>query len=110
MTPKNIRNIELRTEALRAEMDGIGAMLNGALLVNHNRTKRKDGSVYTSPEHYTFQYYGVDGKRRCLRIPKNAKAAVERLIRAGNRYRALEREYAALSTEVALANDSKKNA
>lgn len=110
MAMTDTRKSELRLDALRAEIDGMGAMLNGALLVNRNRTQHKDGSVHVSPEHYTFQYYGVDGKRRCQRIPKNAKAAVARLVRAGDRYRALEREYTVLCTELALAADGgKKN-
>ena len=30
-------------------------MLNGALLVKHNHTKRKDGSEHISPAHYILQ-------------------------------------------------------
>jgi hypothetical protein len=85
-------------------------MLNGTLLTKHNRVRRQDGSIHTSPEHYTFQYRGADRKRMWKRIPRNAKVAMERLIRAGDRYRALEREYAALLTELSLADGSKKNA
>jgi hypothetical protein len=44
------------------------------------------------------------------RIPRNAKATVVRLVRAAGRYRALEREYAALLTEISLADGGKKNA
>lgn len=64
-------------------------MLNGTLLAKHNRVRRQDGSIRTSPEHYTFQYRGSDGARKWKRIPRNAKAAVECLVRAGDRYRAL---------------------
>lgn len=52
----------------------------------------------------------MDGHRKCKRIPGNAKAAVERLVRAGDRYRALEREYRVRLTELALADGGKKNA
>ena len=79
-------------------------------MTKYNRVKRKDGSVHVSPENYTFQYLGSDRKRKWKRIPKNAKAAVERLVRAGERYRALEQEYTALMTELSLAPDGKKNA
>ena len=110
MTQPDTRNNDARIDAIRAEIDGIQVMLHGALLTNRNRAKRKDGSVQVSPEHYTFQYYDTDGRRKCRRIPGNAKTAVERLVRAGDRYRALEREYRVRMTEVALADGVKKNA
>jgi hypothetical protein len=109
MTLANTRELDARIDDLRAEIDGIPVMLHGALLTNRNRAKRKDGSVQVSPEHYTFQYYDVDGHRKSKRIPGNAKAAVERLVRAGDRYRALEREYRVRLTELALADGGKKN-
>ena len=109
MTLPNTRQPDARIDAIRAEMDGIQEMLQGALLTNRNRTTRKDGSVQVSPEHHTFQYYDADGRRKCKRIPGKAKATVERLVRAGDRYRALEREYRVRMTELALADDSKKN-
>ena len=110
MTQPDTRNNDARIDAIRAEIDGIQVMLHGALLTNRNRAKRKDGSVQVSPEHYTFQYYDADGRRKCRRIPGNAKTAVERLVRAGDRYRALEREYRVRMTEVSLADGGKKNA
>jgi len=110
MTQSDTLKNDPRIDALRAEIDGIQVMLHGTLLTNRNRAKRKDGSVQVSPEHYTFQYYDVDGHRKCKRIPGNAKAAVERLVRAGDRYRALEREYRVRLTELALADGGKKNA
>lgn len=109
MTQPDTRKQDARIDALRAEIDGLQVMLHGALLTNRNRTKRKDGSVQVSPEHYTFQYYDADGHRKCKRIPKNAKAVVERLIRAGDRYRTLEREYRTRMTELSLADGGKKN-
>jgi hypothetical protein len=109
MTPEETQAKEARLDAIRARIAGIAAMLDGALLAKRNRTRRKDGSVHVSPEHYTFQYRGADGRRKWRRVPKAAKPAVERLVRAGERYRALEREYAALLTEISLEGGSKKN-
>jgi hypothetical protein len=101
---------EARIGAIRKQIDEIPAMLNGTLMTKHNRLTRKDGSVHVSPDHCTFQYRGADGKRKWKRIPRNAKAAVGRLVRDGERYRALEREYSALLTELTLADGGKKNA
>ncbi|MCK5802066.1 MAG: hypothetical protein KAI66_04505 [Lentisphaeria bacterium] len=109
MKQSDTRIDDARADAIRAEMDGIRMMLHGTVLANRNRAKRKDGSVQISPEHYTFQYYDMDGKRKCKRIPRNARAAVVRLTRAGERYRALEREYRVLMTERSLADSGKKN-
>jgi hypothetical protein len=110
MTTEDTQKRGARLGTIRAQINEIPAMLNGALLAKYNHTRRKDGSIHVSPEHYTFQYRGADGKRKWKRIPRNAKAAVERLVRAGDRYRTLEREYAALLTELSLADDSKKKA
>jgi len=110
MTPEETQRKTARVEAISQQIEAIPAMLDGTLLTKHNRVRRVDGSIRTSPEHYTFQYRGADGKRMWKRIPRDAKAAVERLVRAGERYRALEREYAALLTELSLADDRKKNA
>ena len=109
MTPAERQKKEARTRAIRAEIDRIPALLDGTLMTKRNRVKRKDGSIHVSPEHCTFQYRGGDGKRQWKRIPRHAKAAVEQLVRAGERYRALEREYRALLTELALADEGKKN-
>lgn len=109
MTPEETQKKEARVGAIRAQIDQIPTMLDGTLMTKHNRVRRKDGSVHVSPEHWTFQYRGVDGKRKWKRIPRNAKATVGRLVRAAERYRALEREYTALLTELSLANDGKKN-
>lgn len=100
--------IQKRLEAIRKQIEAIPAMLDGALLTKHNRTVRKDGTINISPEYYTFQYLGTDGKRKWKRIPKGAKPGVERLVRAGARYRQLVRQYASLMTEASLAGDAKK--
>ena len=110
MTPEETQKKEARIEAIRQQIEAISAMLDGTLMTKHNRVRRKDGSIHVSPEHCTFQYRGADAKRRWKRIPRNAKPAVTRLVRAAERYRALEREYAALLTEISLAGSGKKNA
>ncbi len=110
MTPEEARKKETRIGEIRMQIEEISAMLDGTLMSKHNRVKRKDGSIHISPEYCTFQYRGADGKRQWKRIPKGARAATERLVRAGNRYRALEREYTALLTELSLVPGGKKNA
>lgn len=110
MTPEALQKKEARIHAIRAKIDEIPAILDGTLMTKHNRVRRKDGSIHVSPEHCTFQYRGADGRRHWKRIPRNAKAAVQRLVHAGDRYRALEQEYRALRTELVLAADGKKNA
>jgi hypothetical protein len=110
MTQEEAQKKESRVGVIRAKIDDIPAMLDGILMTKHNRVRRKDGSVNVSPEHCTFQYRGADGKRKWKRIPRNAKAVVGRLVRAAERYRALEREYTALLTELSLAERGKKNA
>jgi hypothetical protein len=109
MTPEEAQKTEARVGEIRAQIDRIPAMLDGALMTKHNRVRRKDGRVHVSPEHGTFQYRGVDGKRKWKRIPRSAKSTVGRLVRAAERYRALEREYTARLTEISLADGGKKN-
>jgi hypothetical protein len=110
MTPDERQRKETRIDTIRAQIYEIPAMLDGTLMTKHNRVKHKDGSVHVSPEHCTFQYRGTDGKRKWKRIPRNVKATVGRLVHAGERYRAMEREYTALLTELSLAPDGKKKA
>jgi hypothetical protein len=109
MTPTERQQNEARGEALWRQMEAIPSLLDGTLMGKRNRVGRKDGSIHVSAEHWTFQYRGADGKRRWKRIPRRAKATVERLVRAGERYRTLEREYRAVRTELALGDDGKKN-
>lgn len=109
MTEAERQKKEARIRAICKEIDDIPALLDGTLLSKHNRVKRKDGSIHVSPEHWTFQYRSADGKRQWKRIPRSAKAAVQRLVRAGARYRVLEQEYRALLTELALDDGGKKN-
>ena len=109
MTTAERQKKEARVEAIWRQMEAIPALLDGTLMPKRNRVGRKDGSIHVSPEHWTFQYRGTDGKRQWKRIPRSAKAVVERLVRAAERHRTLEREYRALLTELALADGAKKN-
>ena len=108
MTGDQRQKNEARIRAIRIEIANIPALLDGTLMSKRNRVKRKDGSLHVSPEHWTFQYRSADGKRQWKRIPRPAKAVVQRLVRAGEHYRALEQEYRALLTELALADGGKK--
>ena len=100
---------DARIDEILLKMRSIEAMLDGALLTKHNRVARKDSTVHISPAHYVFQYRGADGKRKWKAVPTGAHKAVERLVEAGRRYRALETEYSALMTERSLMADVKKN-
>jgi len=108
MTTAERQKMEARVEEIWRRMEAIPALLDGSLMTKRNRVKRKDGSIRVSPEHYTFQFRDADGKRQWKRIPRTAKAAVERLVRAGETYRRLEAEYRGLLTELTL-DDGKKN-
>ncbi len=108
-TQEEIGETDARINEILVKIGGVEAMLDGALLTKHNRAARKDGSVHTSPEHYVFQYRGADGRRKWKAVPTGAHKAVERLVEAGKRYRALEAEYSALMTERSLGADVKKN-
>ncbi len=109
MTKQDMKKKEARIDTIRRRMDEIPAMLDGTLMAKHNRVRRKDGSVHVSAAYHTFQYRGADGRRKWKRIPRSAKATVERLVRAALRYRKLDREYSALLTEISLARGGKKN-
>ena len=109
MKQLGIQKKEARIKEVITKMGEIPALLEGTLMVKRNRVKRKDGSVHVSPEYYTFQYRGADGKRKWKRIPKSKKTAVKRLVEAGKQYRELEKEYTALLTEISLDEGGKKN-
>ena len=101
---------EKRIGEIRAKAEELGAMLDGCLQTKRNKVVNKDGSVHTSPAHYQFQYRGADGKLRWKSVPRQHCSEVRRLIKKGREYRNLEREYAALMNEIALASLGKKNA
>ena len=97
-----------RIREIRTLIDSMPAMLVGSLLEKRNRVERKDGAVHVSGPYYTLQYLGSDGNRRWKRIPKNALKTVRKLVAAGDLYRKLEKEYAALATELSLGAEGQK--
>ena len=102
--------IEARLKEIGTQIAGLGPALQGTVKKNRNRRVRKDGSVYVSPEHYTFVYRGEDGKERWKRVGAKHLPAVRRMIKAGKAYKRLAREHARLTTELAVASIGKKNA
>lgn len=108
MIKSEMQKKEVRIDTVRKKMEKIPAMLDGVLLNKRNRVKRKDGSIHISPEYHTFQYRGTDGLRKWKRIPRKARASVEKLVLAAKRYNKLEQEYTALMTELSLAGGNKK--
>jgi hypothetical protein len=97
-----------RVHEIAEAVSRLGPMLVGTLLEKRNRKRRQDGSEYVSAPYYTFQYRDTDGRRRWRRIPRNQKAFVRKLVETGARYQALEREYAALTTQLGLLEPAKK--
>lgn len=102
--------IEARLRDIGAEIAGLGPALQGTVKRNRNRRVRKDGSVYVSPEHYTFVYRDADGSERWQRINARHLPAVARMRKAGVAYKRLAREHARLTTALAVASIGKKNA
>ena len=101
--------IEARLREIGEQIAGLGPALQGTVKKNRNRRVRKDGSVYVSPEHYTFVYCGEDGKEKWKRVGVRHLPAVRRMIKAGKDYKRLAREHARLTTALAVATIGKKN-
>jgi hypothetical protein len=93
--------------AVIAEAEAIGPCLDGDLLKN-KRTKyvKKDGSVSYYPTLPILQYRLGPKQRKSKRIPLNKVAEIERLLKDGDRFKALMARYGALAAKLAL--DSKK--
>ena len=106
VTPEEIKS---KLRGVCERIASLGPALQGTIKKNRNRRKRKDGSVYVSPEHYTFVYRGVDGKERWKRIRAEHLPAVRRMVEAGKDYQRLAREHARLTTALAVAQIGKKN-
>lgn len=103
--------IERRLAEIRDAVAALGPILVGSILTGRNKKERKDGSVYVSKPYYSFQYRDAGGRRVQRRVPRGAKAAVERMVAEGRRFTELQAEYAALSNELALLpGTGKKNA
>ena len=107
--PRSTDEIEFRLREIEREYAGLGPALQGTVKRNRNRRVRKDGSVYVSPEHYTFVYRGEGGKERWKRVAARHLPAVSRMIKAGKDYKRLAREHARLTTALAVASIGKKN-
>lgn len=102
--------IEARIHEIAREISQLGPALQGTVKRNRNRRVRKDGSVYVSPEHYTFVYRGADGREHWKRIRPEQLPAIRKMKKAGDAYQKLAREHARLTTMLAVAEIGKKNA
>ena len=106
---RSTEEIESRLKQVATQIEGLGPALQGTVKKNRNRRVRKDGSVYLSPEHYTFVYRGEDGKERWKRVNAMHLSSLKRMIKAGKAYKQLAREHARLTTALAVASIGKKN-
>ena len=106
---RSLEEIEARLKEIETQIEGLGPALQGTVKKNRNRRVRKDGSLYVSPEHYTFVYCGEDGKEKWKRVGARHLPAVRRMIKAGKDYKRLAREHARLTTALAVATIGKKN-
>ena len=97
-----------RIREVAEEVARLGPMLVGTLTKRPNRKRRQDGSEYVSVAYGTFQYKGMDGRRKWKRIPRGAEGRVAKLITIGDRYRVLEQEYRGLASELGLLDAAKK--
>ncbi len=107
LTPEEI---ESKIRDVCEQIAHLGPALQGTIKKNRNRRTRKDGSVYVSPEHYTFVYRGVDGRERWKRIGAEHLPAVRRMVKAGKEYKRLACEHARLTTALAITQIGKKKA
>lgn len=105
---RSIEQDMARVRAVVKEISQLGPMLVGTLTKRPNRKKRQDGSEYVSTPYGTFQYKGVDGRRKWKRIPRGAEGHISKLIAVGDRYRILEQEYRGLASELGLLDGAKK--
>ena len=106
---KTTDEILARVQEIAATVQQLGPLLVGTLMEKRNRKQRKDGSTYVSDPYFTFQYRDADGKRRWRRVPRAMQIRFRKLVKTGERYQALEREYSALRTELGMLETSKKN-
>ena len=107
---QTIEEIEEQLKSVAEEITALGPALHGTIKKNRNRRKRKDGSVYVSPEHHTFVYRGADGTEKWKRINARHLPAVERMRKAGAEYKRLASKHARLMCELAIASLEKKTA
>jgi hypothetical protein len=95
--------IEKELRAVAAEAQALGPYLEGNLLRNKRaRHTKKDGTVSTYATAPVLQYRAGPGKRKSKRIPAERVEAVERLLEAGARRRALLARHRELAATLAL--------
>lgn len=100
--------IEERLRQIEVQVAALGPALQGSIKKNRNRRVRKDGSLYESPEHYTFVYRDVAGQERWKRVAAAYLPAIMRMKKAGDSYRKLMHEHARLTTALGIASIGKK--
>ena len=93
---------------IEAQVAVLGPALQGSVKKNRNRRVRKDGSVYVSPEHYTFVYRDGAGQERWKRIAAAHLPTIMRMKKAGGSYKKLMHEHARLTTALGIASLGKK--
>jgi hypothetical protein len=100
-----------RINQILAGMAAISEFAEGCLSKSSNYSVR-GGVRHKAKPHWKFQSRGGAGRRVCRAVPAALVPRIRELVENGKRYRALEREYAALVTEAsvgtALAEPSKK--
>lgn len=106
-TPKQI---EARLNEILKEIAALGPALQGTIKKNRNRRRRKDGSLYISPEHYTFVYRDTNGKECWKRINEKHLPTIRQMQRTGELYKKLVCEHARLTTQLAVIGIAKKSA
>ncbi len=86
-----------------AEAEAIGPWLDGNLLKNKRKKYvKKDGSISYYPTSSVLQYRVGPKRRKSKRIPPARVAEIERLLKAGKRFKALMVRYAELASRLAL--------
>ena len=100
-----------RIQHILAEMAAIPEFAEGCLSKSSNYSVR-GGVRHKAKPHWKFQSRGGAGRRVCRAVPATLVPRLRELVENAKRYRALEKEYAALVTEqsvgAALSEPSKK--
>lgn len=105
---KTPQQIEQRMRGIEKGVAALGPALKGSIKKNRNRRVRKDGSVYVSPELYTFVYRNGAGKECWKRVKAHHLPAIKKMKKAGDDYEKLMCEHARLTTALGVASIGKK--
>ncbi|MCK5861321.1 MAG: hypothetical protein KAH38_02475 [Candidatus Hydrogenedentes bacterium] len=108
-TKETAEMVSLEMKKITKAMSETGPVLFGTIKKNTNKRKRKDGSIYESPVHYTFVYKTESGKEQWKRVNTRHLPAIRRMKENGKAYRLLLRKYMATATCLALLQIGKKN-